>query len=496
MNDQALETLSKALANPLPDAIVKAFTSPTSATSGLAQYDLEEGAKLIFPIDTPLLKQIPRVVGGTGIQANWRSILAVNQSGMAIGLSEGNRGGYNSYTEVDTFAKFVELGLDDYVTWKAERAAQGFDNLDELAVKMLLWALKEAEERTVLGGNAITGFGTTPNPTVATSTTGGTLPSQSGLLTCVALTMKGVQLSSVANGVAVPYTRTNADGTTDNITGFTAQPSSSVAATTSTSTSSLTATVAVVPGAFGYAWFYGTSGNQLLAAITSINSLALTAPSAGTQNLTALPATDSSKDPLVYDGLSAQITNSALTYGAAFGSYLASQPTGVAGTGTKLTSGGAGTGSIVEFDTAINAFFNNHRLVPTDIWINGHDQTNIKSLILNGNTNLQPFFTGNEGEVRAGAVVKTYLNPIGYGNQQINLNVHPFLPQGTVLFTTKEVPYPLSNVRSIWRINLRRDYYSILWPLRSRKYEYGVYLDGVLQHYFPAAMGMIQNIAP
>ena len=106
------------------------------------------------------------------------------------------------------------------------------------------------------------------------------------------------------------------------------------------------------------------------------------------------------------------------------------------------------------------------------------------------------FFQGNDGEVRAGARVRTYTNPIGYGNPDLRLRVHPFLPQGTVLFTTDKIPYPLSNVRQIMKMNLRRDYYSILWPLKSRRYEYGVYFDGMLQHYFPASMGMIQNIAP
>ena len=40
----------------------------------------------------------------------------------------------------------------------------------------------------------------------------------------------------------------------------------------------------------------------------------------------------------------------------------------------------------------------------------------------------------------------------------------------------------------------RRDYYQLEWPLKTRKYEYGVYFDGVLQNYFPPAFGMITNI--
>lgn len=486
----ALEAIAKALQSPLPDAIAKAFTSPSSPTTGLAEYNLEQGARLIYPIDTPLRNMIPREVGQAGIQANWRSITAVNPNGESIGVSEGNRGGYNSYTEVDRFAKFVELGLEDYVTWKAERAAGNFQNLDELAVQMLMQATMEAEEKVILGGNSTTGLGTTPTPTAANAGTGGSIAAGAYNVVCVALTHKGVQLSSVANGVKLQYVRTNADGSTDTVTGFYAKPSTAASTTTTGTTSVITGSVAVVPGAFGYAWFAGAAGSEKLQAITGINSVSLASLSGTTQALSALASTDQSADPLVFDGLVAQMVASGS------GAYFNALATGTAGTGTKLTSTGSGTGGIAEFDAAIEQFFQNYRLIPTDIWISGADQKGIKNLILAGNTNVAPFFQDNQGNVRAGARVRSYVNPIGYGNTDLELHVHPFLPQGTVLFTTKQVPYPLSNVRTIMKMNLRRDYYSILWPLRSRKYEYGVYFDGVLQHYFPASMGMITNIAP
>ena len=41
---------------------------------------------------------------------------------------------------------------------------------------------------------------------------------------------------------------------------------------------------------------------------------------------------------------------------------------------------------------------------------------------------------------------------------------------------------------------MRQDYYSLEWPLKTRKYEYGVYADGVLQHFAPFSMGIITNI--
>src|SRR6185312_15130917 len=389
----ALEAINKALQSPLPDEIRKAFTSPTSATTGLAEYNLEQGARLIYPIDTPLRNMIAREVGQAGIQANWRSITAVNAAGENIGVSEGNRGGYNSFTEVDRFGKFVELGLEDYVTWKAERAAGSFQNLDEPAVQMLLQATMEAEEKITLGGFGVTKLAAIGAVTAAVTNTGGTIPAGSYLLTCVPLTHRGFQYSSVAGGVKVNYTRANADGTTDNITGFYGAPSANAAATT-TGTAVVTGSVTPVPGAFGYAWYLGLAGSQLLAAITSINSVSLSSVAAGTQNLTAVAGADTSNDALVYDGLVAQMV------AAGSGSYYKALATGTVGTGTSLTSTGSGSGGIAEFDAAIESFYNNYRLIPTDIWINGHDQKNIKNLILSGNTNAAVFFQGADNEIK------------------------------------------------------------------------------------------------
>jgi hypothetical protein len=81
------------------------------------------------------------------------------------------------------------------------------------------------------------------------------------------------------------------------------------------------------------------------------------------------------------------------------------------------------------------------------------------------------------------------------GAVEIPIEIHPNLAPGTILFFTEELPYPLSNVAAINQMKLRRDYYQIEWPMVSRKYQYGVYFDGVLQSYAPFSLGVISNIA-
>ena len=52
----------------------------------------------------------------------------------------------------------------------------------------------------------------------------------------------------------------------------------------------------------------------------------------------------------------------------------------------------------------------------------------------------------------------------------------------------------MSNVPNVLEMKLRRDYFQMEWPMRTLKYETGVYFDGVLADYFPPAIGVITNI--
>jgi hypothetical protein len=95
-----------------------------------------------------------------------------------------------------------------------------------------------------------------------------------------------------------------------------------------------------------------------------------------------------------------------------------------------------------------------------------------------------------------GVNVNSYLNPFGMGAAKpIPIELHPDMPPGTVFFDTDDLPYTLSGVTNLKQIRTRQEYYQIEWPLRTRKYEYGVYCDEVLQNYFPPAFGIITNIA-
>ena len=477
-----LALIKGAFLTPVADAVNKAFTQGT----GLVNYDLQPAALQLYPVLTPLRNRIPRVAGNGGTATNWKAITAINTGGLSLGISEGNRNATIATATANYVAAYKGLGLEDNVSFEADYAGQGFDDIKAKAVLGLLRAVMIGEERLILGGNSSIALGTTSTPTVVGSVTGGTLAAQTISVVCVALTLEGWRSSSVAGGLPLSAARTNADGTIDAVNQGTAIKSSAGTAVLSTATSSFTATLAApINGAAAYAWYWGVAGAELLGAITSLNTITVTTNAAGAQNASAGFTADKSINSLVFDGLRTQI----MSVGS--NAYNVALPT-VAGLGTAMTTDGAG--GINEIDAGFAYFWNNSRLSPTEMYVSGLTLLAMNKLVIaNGGAPLIRFSMDSGGaQINAGTVIGTYLNKIT--NTQVKLTVHPDMPDGEVLFYSDNVPYPLSGVSNILQVKTRRDYYQIEWPLRTRKYEYGVYADEVLQNYFPPAFGILKNI--
>lgn len=480
-----LEAVKLARQQPLPDELAKSFTQAT----GLVNYDLQAPALLLFPVLCPLRNKIPRVSGDGGTATVWKQITAINTTNMRSGVAEGKRGGVIVDAVSEKTAAYRGIGLENSVTFEATYASKGFDDAKAKAALTLLSSLMVQEEQIILGGNGSNGIalGTTPTPSVATSTTGGTLAALTYNVFCVALTLANFKAATVSGGIPITANRTNADGTTDSIKGGHAAKSASASQATTGTTSTISASVTVVNGAVAYAWFWGTAGNEVLGAITTINSVLITAAATGTQNISAIAGTDESKDALVFEGLLTQI----MTSGS--GAYNVALPTGTAGTGTVLTSDLAG--GCVQIETALTSFWDNARLSPDEMWMSAAQLISLNTLIIkNGGAPLIRInASGGEMQMIAGTVVGSYLNKVT--NKLLKIGILPDMPNGMILFYSNGVPYPLSNVDNLVQVKTRQDYYQTEWPLRTRAYELGVYADELLQMYFPPAFGVLKNIA-
>jgi hypothetical protein len=463
----------------------------SGVAGNLNAYDLRGPALQLYPVITPLRNRLPRQLSNSGDSATrWKAITGVNTSGFELGVAPGRRSAEMAVTEQDYLASYAGIGLEGSVDWEAVWAGgKEFDNKATL-VQSLLRAVMIGEENIILNGNASMLLGAPAQPT-ATLANGGTLGSGLSLIVfCTALTARALANTTVASGV--PYgqiTRVNIDGTSTQYGAGASQISvGSTAVTTSAGQQTVVATVPAVKGAAGYAWYIGASaGTALLNSITTVNKVTISTPSTGTQAANATNSgSDNSTNALVFDGFLTQSLKSNAGYFASLD-------------GNTLTADQAN--GIVEIDTALQWFWDNKRLSPTEIWVNSQEARNInKKIVASGGIPLFRFTlpggTGSDDDKPAllgGASIAKYWNK--FTQQFLDIRIHPNLAPGTIFFNSSEIPYPLSGVDNVSFIRCRRDYYQIEWPVVSRQYVYGVYADEVLVCRAPFALGVIANVA-
>lgn len=468
----------------------------TTAT-GLVWYDLEAQAKLLYPVLTPFRNSIARVGKrgpGQGLAAHWKVITGINSAKVNATVSEGKRGGQIDVVEADKIATYKGIGLENFVNFEADYASEGFDDVKALAVRSTLEALMIQEEQLILHGNTSLALGTTPTPTVVASITGGSLSNVAHFVFCVALgydSMYGSNPATVVGGVVTTVARSNADASSDTLNNGVAIVSAQATATVASgSTGSLTCTVTAVKGAYGYAWFCGTTTgavNCAIVAVTTTNRVVITSlAGVGTQkaNYTG-SGTDFSLNSLAFDGLITQALASTGYYSSLDGQTLTSDS----------------QGGIVEIDTALKFFWDTYRISPTAIIVGSQQIKDITKKILSGTTN--PVYRINVqqgvsglGNMQGGNLVTSYLNKFALGGAvEIPIVLHPNMPDGTIMFDLDKVPYPTANIAQARAIRCRRDYFQVDWPVVTRQYTYGVYSDQMLQVYVPFGMGVLTNIA-
>lgn len=479
----------------------KAATINTS--TGLIAYDLEAPAKNLYPVLTPLRNRIPRKTRGAGAGdgAHWKEVSAITGGGISSmpWVAEGQRAARMALTTADRSASYVTLGEEADVTFEAQSAGEGFEDVLASTGVRLLQALMIKEEFAILGGNRSVALGTPTAPTVLAVDGGGSIADDTYSCRVVALTLEGYLAASVANGLKQAVVVTGMDGKTYTLNGGSSQKSNATSsgALANGGDSSLRLNTPAIKGAVAYAWFVGpAAGDVVLQAITTINSVELTSLETTTQNVTAITADCSRNEAMAFDGLLYSAFKSSLA-------YYKSMATGTPGVGTGLTA--SGRGSVVEIDEMLEAFWSNYRLSPDEIYVNAQELRNLSTLALStsgGASLIQIVQPGggspdNQPVMIAGNVVGYYFNPFSLqGGQMIPIKLHPNLPAGTLLSWCQNLPgyYQSANVPETAGIQCRRDYYQVPWPLVTRANETGVYCEEVLKCYAPFALGTICNI--
>ena len=476
-----------------------ALAKTVTLSTGLSAYDLQAPAKNLYPVVTPLRNALPRVARlHPGDAARWRTITSIVGSGYdAMGwVPEGQRTASMSYTAQLQVAPYLTLGQEDTVTFEAEAAAEGYEDLNATATLRILQKTMRKEETALLGGNTSLALGTPAAPTLSASGTGATLPAATYSVIVVALTFEGYKNSSAAGGVATTKTITGNDGNQYTLNGGSSMRSVNVTQAV-TLGQTLYATAPIVNGAVAYAWYVGAAGAETLQTISTINSAAFAAPLTSGQQPATVIAADNSRNPtLAFDGL---LTVGFNPVNSAYVQVLAS---GTAGTGSFLTA--SGRGSVVEIDNMLVAMWNNYRLSPTVLYVNAQEQKNITNKCLtNASGPLIRYNVAADGDkggpygVSASGVVRWYYNPFSVdGGFDIPIKVHPDLPPGTILALCERLPvwYQSNQTPNVAEVLTRRDYYRVDWPLRTRRREFGVYAEETLAVYAPFGVGILTNI--
>ena len=146
-------------------ALMKAALKDSSAdlakavttAQGLTFYDLQAPAKNLYPTITKLRNMTPRVgrPAGYGAACNWKQVSGITGSGFdAMGwIPEGQRSASMSYETANVSAPYITLGEEDYLTFEAESAAEGFEDLNATVSMRLLQKTMRKEETGLLAGN-------------------------------------------------------------------------------------------------------------------------------------------------------------------------------------------------------------------------------------------------------------------------------------------------------------------------------------------------------
>jgi hypothetical protein len=488
---EAIDAFRQAAQVATPSLAADLQKSGITTATGFDAYDLQAPAKQLFPVLTPIRNKIPRVSGGGGTATNWKAVTGINTSKLRGFVPEGRRNGQVNTSVVEKDAKYKTLGLEDAITIEAELAAVGLENIRSTQAQRLLWATMIEEELADLGANMSVALGTPTAPTVSVVDGGGTIIDDAGGydVRVVALTLHGYLASSVASGVQQLVTVTTPVNTTFTYGGGSSQKSDKTnsGAVSAGGDAKLRAYTPVVAGAVAYAWYVGAhDGDCTLQAITTLNSVELTSLATTHQNVTAI-TDDYSKNLLGYDGILYQ----AWTSGS--NAYIKNMLTGTPGVGTALN--GDGAGGIVEFDEMLEHMWEYYKIGPSTIYVNAREAKSITQELL-GASGVNYNISVNQGqEFTAGARVARYLNSYNAGASPfIDIIIHPDLPPGLLTAVMEQLPYPVNNIPNVMEKRLQRDYYQMEWPMRERQYENGVYMNGVLAHYFPPSIGIIANI--
>lgn len=411
------------------DPLAKSITS--SSVPGIYLIRL---AKLMLPVYAGLTKRLPTESPKTGSdQAIWKAQLgfgSLSESSF-FRIAEANIGVEPPTSFLTFTAPYNDLSVNDSVTLKALRAGAGYSDPLQIGVIKAMSALLRGQERVVLGSNSAA-ISAVSAVTIANTAVAQTVMATGSYMVAIsALTYEGWLAQSKGGSGAIGETAVTAGAQ------FVLGAGSSVAVSWP-----------AVPGAVAYNVYcsgsgaHGTSGsNARWNQTVLINKATISALSTGT--LTP-PTSDSSANATYgYEGIISWCES-----GSAYGNAIPNKQTITDNAGGALT---AGNGGITQFDTILASLWSTWHTAPSLMVMSPNMNATLvgKLQSLGSGTFYRVDVSNERNTVQGGMMVTGYVNkfaPFADGTpRMIDVMPHPYMPDGTVLFLSETIPYPMGN---------------------------------------------------
>ncbi len=487
------------------------LTRAINLASGLIGYDLHAPAQVVVPIYTPLVNQLPRVTGpGVDIH-HFKAITSFGWNGVVGTVDENQSPAEVNYTIANLYNIFQTIGVGNSVSFKAQwrgRMLEG--DIKSKRMAELLYALKLVEENWLLTMSDY--LWAPPMPMIVGSATGGTITAGTYWIAVSANSANGETFATKANPASV---------------------------TTTGTTSSIAVTIFTVPNAVSYNIYVGTAATgavwakQVAANVggnlnvlnqpanTMLGSFTVTLNSVTTGTV-ALPAANTAMVamssvnnlPLTFNGLLA------LLYGAGNTAYAGpnQQPNNLFSAAGQNLSGLSNLGlntmqPIVVQPAAANgklaysditgillAMWLNARANPDVCWVSATDNITLTNLLANSTAvryvidTTQP---NSQNQLLLGQRVTKMLNPTT--GKMIDIEILPFLPQGTIIFGSRSLPYPVPGFDGpTMKVIENISYYGLDYPPTKANpaFSFADYVDETLEVNFLGGFGVISGIIP
>ncbi|MFJ5217174.1 hypothetical protein ACIP98_20930 [Streptomyces sp. NPDC088354] len=487
MSSDALASVTsalEALKAEQPD-LMKDITPSSPIGTGLVAYDLEAPAKMLTPRPTPLRNRLPRKKGiglshqfkvisgftGTatggvanihpGIGDTTQTNFAPSGASNALYYARGPKISYAGYDKTVAYSQF---SVSDAVTWSAQYAGQGYQDVRQLSRTSLLYSSMLLEERMLLMGRGTSGrgfLGAVAAPTgvaLTARTAAGSEVALSGFTTNVY-----VKVTSDAGdfGQSVLSTAANVGVTAGQVVDVTC-----VLPAGATGVRVYVSTGASDPGDASR-WYAGRVGYN-----TFTLQGALPTSGVAASTITA----DTTAYTNGYDGILPICTGPDSGYVNRLNAVLSN------------TNPGS------EWQTAFAALYDAVKADPDRTLLNGSDRKQLSdALKTNSSSNYRMTITQDQlTGVTLGDVVNTIINEVtGKG---VAVEVHPWMPQGNAPIISDTLPLPDSEVSDVWSVFNVQDLLGVDWPVTQFAFESSSYWMGALLCYAPAWNGAITGI--